>query len=85
MILVARLYRVGIVDSDGAADRRRNRWSIDYCQNIVDVYPPRRTEVALTAIELWEKAPQVDSNLLTLDWPSDGEPQRHANCQSVSC
>jgi hypothetical protein len=26
-------------------------WSIDYCQSIVDVYLPRRTEFALTAIE----------------------------------
>jgi len=41
-------------------------WSIDYCQAIVDVYLPRRTEVALTAIELWEKAPQVDSKVVSL-------------------
>ena len=41
-------------------------WSIDYCQSIVDVYLPRRTEVALTAIELWEKAPQVDSKVVKL-------------------
>ena len=41
-------------------------WSIDYCQRIVDVYLPRRTEVALTAIELWEKAPQADSKVVAL-------------------
>jgi integrase len=41
-------------------------WSIDYCQSIVNVYLPRRTEVALTAIELWEKAPQVDSKVVNL-------------------
>jgi len=41
-------------------------WSIDYCQSIVDVYLPRRTEVALTAIELWEKAPQADSKVVNL-------------------
>jgi hypothetical protein len=41
-------------------------WSIDYRQSIVDVYPPRRTEVALTAIELWEKAPRVDSKVVNL-------------------
>ena len=41
-------------------------WSIDDCQSIVDVYLPRRTEVALSAIELWEKAPQVDSKVVSL-------------------
>lgn len=41
-------------------------WTIDYCQNIVDVYLPRRTEVALTAIELWEKAPRADSKVVDL-------------------
>ncbi|HUB46154.1 MAG TPA: tyrosine-type recombinase/integrase [Acetobacteraceae bacterium] len=41
-------------------------WSIDYCQSIVDVYLPRRTEVALTAIELWEKAPHADSKVVNL-------------------
>ena len=41
-------------------------WSIDYCQRIVDVYLPRRTEVARTAIELWEKAPRADSKVVTL-------------------
>jgi integrase len=28
---------------------------IDYCQSIVDTYLPRRTEVAVAAIELWER------------------------------
>jgi hypothetical protein len=41
-------------------------WSIDYCQSVVDVYLPRRTEVALTAIGLWKKAPRVDSNVVNL-------------------
>ena len=31
--------------------------SIDQCQRIIDTYLPRRTEVALGAIELWERAP----------------------------
>lgn len=30
--------------------------SIDYCQRIIDTYLPRRTEVALGGIELWEAA-----------------------------
>lgn len=29
--------------------------SIDYCQRIIDTYLPRRTEVALKGIEIWEK------------------------------
>lgn len=29
---------------------------IDYCQKIIDTYLPRRTEVALSAIKLWENA-----------------------------
>jgi hypothetical protein len=41
-------------------------WSIDYCQSIVDVYLPRRTEVALTAIDLWERVPRVDSAQVVL-------------------
>jgi hypothetical protein len=30
--------------------------SIDWCQRIIDTYLPRRTEVALKGIEIWEKA-----------------------------
>lgn len=30
--------------------------SIDYCQSIIDTYLPRRTEVAVAGIELWENA-----------------------------
>jgi integrase len=41
-------------------------WAIDYCQSIVDVYLPRRTEVELIAIALWEKAPQADSKVVNL-------------------
>jgi hypothetical protein len=41
-------------------------WGIDYCQRIVDTYLPRRTEVALGAIELWEKAPGTDSKVVSL-------------------
>lgn len=29
-------------------------WSTDYCANIVDTYLPRRTEIALVGIEMWE-------------------------------
>lgn len=29
--------------------------SIDYCQRIIDTYLPRRTEVALSGIEAWER------------------------------
>jgi hypothetical protein len=39
-------------------------WSMDYCPSIVDAYLPRRT--ALTAIELWETAPQADSIVVKL-------------------
>jgi hypothetical protein len=56
-------------------------WSIDYCQSIVDVYLPRRTEVALTAIEVWVTAPQVDSNVVNLGLATGREPQRYVNCQ----
>jgi integrase len=41
-------------------------WGIDYCQRIVDVYLPRRPEVAAAAIEIWEKAPGTDSRVVTL-------------------
>lgn len=41
-------------------------WGIDYCQRIVDTYLPRRTEVAIGAIELWEKAPATDSKVVRL-------------------
>jgi len=41
-------------------------WGIDYCQRIVDTYLPRRTEVAIGAIELWEKAPGADSKVVSL-------------------
>ena len=41
-------------------------WGIDYCQRIVDTYLPRRTEVAIGAIELWEKAPATDSKVVQL-------------------
>jgi hypothetical protein len=41
-------------------------WGIDYCQRIVDVYLPRRPEVAAAAIEVWEKAPGTDPRIVTL-------------------
>jgi integrase len=41
-------------------------WSVDYCQRIVDTYLPRRTEVAIGAIELWEGAAATDSRVVTL-------------------
>jgi integrase len=41
-------------------------WGIDYCQRIVDTYLPRRTEVAIGAIELWEKAPATDSKVVQM-------------------
>jgi integrase len=31
-------------------------WRVDYCQRIVHTYLPRRAEVALQAIDLWEEA-----------------------------
>jgi hypothetical protein len=33
---------------------------IDYCQKIIETYLPRRTEVALAAIKLWENATDTD-------------------------
>jgi integrase len=41
-------------------------WGIDYCQRIVDAYLPRRTEVALGAIQLWERAKPIDSRVVSL-------------------
>ena len=41
-------------------------WGIDYRQRIVDVYLPRRPEVAAAAIEAWEKATGGDSRIVTL-------------------
>jgi hypothetical protein len=41
-------------------------WGIYYCQRIVDTYLPRRTEVAIGAIELWEKSPGADSKVVSL-------------------
>jgi integrase len=41
--------------------------AIDYCQSIIDTYLPRRTEVAMAAIELWEKTgTKEDSNVVRL-------------------
>jgi hypothetical protein len=28
---------------------------IDYCQSIIDTYLPRRTEIAVAAIEIWKR------------------------------
>ena len=40
---------------------------IDFCQRIIDTYLPRRTEVALAAIELWERAGgRTESNVVRL-------------------
>ncbi len=50
----------------GATDCRPDRLVDQLLPSIVDVYLPRRAEVALTAIELWEKAPQVDSKVMKL-------------------
>jgi hypothetical protein len=41
-------------------------WGIDYCQRIVDTYLPRRTEVAIGAMVLWEAAPARDSKIVSL-------------------
>ena len=41
-------------------------WGIDYCQRIVDVYLPRRPEVAASAIELWERAGAGDSRVVRM-------------------
>ncbi len=39
---------------------------IDYCQRIIDTYLPRRTEVALGAIKLWEDAPDRDTVVMPI-------------------
>ena len=38
---------------------------IDYCQSIIDVYLPRRSEVALGAMVAWESAGQAPSKVVT--------------------
>jgi hypothetical protein len=44
-------------------------WGIDYCQRIVDTYLPRRTEVAIGAMVLWQAAPPArDSKIVSLGW-----------------
>lgn len=35
---------------------------IDYCQSIIDTYLPRRTEVAVAAMELWERSANQDTS-----------------------
>ena len=40
--------------------------SIDYCQRIIDTYLPRRTEVAIGGIELWEKGEGSGSRVVRL-------------------
>ena len=42
-------------------------WEIEYCQGIVDTYLPRRSELAAAAIDLWAKAGQVESRVVSLD------------------
>jgi hypothetical protein len=39
---------------------------IDYCQRIVDTYLPRHTRLAESAVTLWEKAGQRDSQVVSL-------------------
>ena len=40
---------------------------IDYCQSIIDTYLPRRTEVAVAAIEMWERTgTKADSAIVQL-------------------
>ncbi len=41
-------------------------WGVDYCQRIVDTYLPRRTEVAIGAMQLWEAAPVQDARIVQL-------------------
>ena len=41
-------------------------WGIDYCQRIVDTYLPRRTEVAVGAIDIWERATTADARVVQL-------------------
>jgi hypothetical protein len=41
-------------------------WGIDYCQRIVDTYLPRRTDVAIGAMVLWEAAQPRDSKVVSL-------------------
>lgn len=40
--------------------------SIDYCQRIIDTYLPRRTEVAIGGIEIWEKGEGSGSRVVRL-------------------
>jgi hypothetical protein len=41
--------------------------SIDYCQKIIDTYLPRRTEVALGGLEVWERAGNAPSKVVRLN------------------
>jgi hypothetical protein len=41
-------------------------WGIDYCQRIVDVYLPRRSEVAAGAIDLWAQASERTARVVDL-------------------
>jgi integrase len=45
---------------------------IDYCQRIIDTYLPRRTEVALNAIKLWENSTET-SKVVRLPFNRDSD------------
>ena len=47
-------------------------WGINYCQRIVDTYLPRRTEVAIGAMALWEAAPARASKIVSLGIATKG-------------
>ena len=61
-------------------------WGIDYCQRIVDTYLPRRTEVALGAIQLWERTQPAEPRVvaLGLDRPRN-YANRNANRKPRDC
>jgi integrase len=50
---VVRMAEVGLSPAQIAAITGHG---VDYCMTIIDTYLPRRTEVAVTAIETWERA-----------------------------
>ncbi len=48
-------------------------WGIEYCQRIVDTYLPRRTEVAVGAMQLWENASGTDLKVVSLGLVAKGK------------
>jgi len=49
---------------------------IDYCQRIIDTYLPRRTEVAIAGIEVWEKHQMRETMKIVSIAASSGRPKR---------